>query len=104
MHSLAEGHLITCIALGLGMQTELRLQNNLLESLECLLALDDSQGWRRTERSIAYLFERTGGLDIIEEVQRTANYDLYKRAADITTRFFEVQEDNVMQQQPAPVY
>jgi len=54
-----------------------RLLSNLLESIDSLLKLDDFYGWKKTEHSVAFVFERNGGLDALEEVQKHPNKQIY---------------------------
>lgn len=70
-----------------------RLIKNIMESLDCILKLDLIMGWSNTEQSQAYLFERTGGLDVLDETQRNPNYEIYKAAADLTKKYFEIESE-----------
>lgn len=45
---------------------EPRLVENLIESFEKLIGLDNFYGFGKSERSVAYLFEKNGGLEAIE--------------------------------------
>jgi hypothetical protein len=40
-------------------------------------------GWSKTESSVAYHFEKTGGIDALEETQKCPNQDIYLKAANI---------------------
>lgn len=71
---------------------ELRLLMNVMESIAELLKLDIHMGWQKTENSIAYAFERNGGLDALEDVQKHQNYNVYQAATEILTKFFEVED------------
>lgn len=48
-----------------------------MESIEELLKMDEYFGWKKTENSVAYLFERNGGLEAIEELQKHPNKSIY---------------------------
>jgi hypothetical protein len=65
-----------------------------LESIQEFLSLDEEMNWTKTENSMAYSFERAGGIDSLEEVQKHPNYELYKMANDILTKFFD-QDDKM---------
>lgn len=75
-----------------GLSPDQRLTMNLLEAIDAILKLDEIMGWSKTDRSMAYLFERTGGLDVLDEVQKNPNFQIYKQAAEITSKYFEVEE------------
>jgi hypothetical protein len=52
---------------------DLRLLKNILESMAEFLALDVLMGWSKTENSVAYHFEKAGGIDALEETQKCSN-------------------------------
>lgn len=73
----SNGIILSCLATGCNFTQDARLLLNVLEAIEDFLALDNIMGWVRTDRSIAYNFERAGGLDALEEVQRHQNPQIY---------------------------
>ncbi len=46
---------------------DLRLLKNILESIAEFLSLDAIMGWTKTENSVAFHFEKAGGIDALEE-------------------------------------
>lgn len=48
-----------------------------MEAIEEMLKIDDFFGWKKTENSVAFLFERNGGLDALEELQKHPNKAIY---------------------------
>lgn len=68
---------------------------NILESMDCLLALDLYFGYKGTENSIALSFERAGGLDSIEDVQKHPNYKVYEMANKLLNDYFELENDQM---------
>lgn len=66
-----------------------------MESIEYILDLDEYNGTKATEQSITLLFEKLGGLDSLEELQKNPNHDVYLRANNILTKYFE--SDNQME-------
>ena len=57
--------------------------------------LDSKLGWAQTENSIAHQFERTGGIDMLEEIQKSENTELYRYAYDLTQKFFPSFDDSM---------
>lgn len=43
----------------------------------------------KTEQSMAYNWERAGGLDALEEVQTHQNIEIYKASAEIILKYFK---------------
>jgi Atypical Arm repeat len=91
--------ILSCLVYNCKNNQEARLLLNILESISGFLQLDHIMGWQRSESSIAYLFEKAGGLDALEEVQRNSNYALYGAANEILTKFFEQEPDGTTSNQ-----
>ena len=72
-----------------GNLTDVRLLFNVLDALEDIFKLNAWFGWVHTDRSILLAFERLGGLDFLEELQKHPQMDIYKRSGDIMKRYFE---------------
>jgi succinyl-CoA synthetase beta subunit len=53
-----------------------------------MLQLDEYFALNRTENSIALMFERNGGLDALEEVQKHPNKLIYDQSVKILTSYF----------------
>ena len=68
---------------------EARLRTSVLDSIEDILKLDDWFGTARTQQSITLQFERYGGLDALEELQKHPNIDIYNRCSEILLKYFE---------------
>jgi len=71
---------------------DLRLILNVIESIECLLKLDDWYGWGQTDKSVALLFERYGGLDSLDELLKHPSMDVYNKCNEILLKYFEQAE------------
>ena len=69
-----------------------RLLKNVLESIAEILALDPYMGWSRSDSSVAYHFERAGGIDALEECQKNGNYEIYEMSATIIKTYFDLDE------------
>ncbi len=61
---------------------------NVLESTECLLQLDTLNGWQGPQ-SVNKIFEQFKGIDALEELQKNPNYEIYLKATELLTKFFE---------------
>ena len=81
--------IINALVIGCTPIQDIRLLQNILEAMAAFLELDVQMGWTRTEHAVAFMFERAGGLDALEEIQKHQNYEIYKNAADMITKFFE---------------
>ena len=86
--------LLSCFVLGCRPAQDLRLLKNILESIYDILELDNlfPEDYRRTDQSMAHNWERAGGLDALEEVQRHPNIEIYKAAGEILAKFFTLEE------------
>jgi hypothetical protein len=62
---------------------DIRLLGNVLEAIEELLKLDEINGWTNTMNSVAYALEVNKGVDLMEDLQKHPNMDIYRRAQDI---------------------
>ncbi len=78
---------------------EFALFKNVMEAVDMMLKLDLERGWQKTENAIAYLFEKTGGLDALEDAQKHADFQVYKLAHDILQAYFEQEGMEVQQPQ-----
>lgn len=65
-----------------------------MEAIEELLKLDEYYGWKRTESSVSYLFEKNGGLDGLETLQKHPNKVIYDQAVRILTTYFEEENED----------
>lgn len=83
--------LISSIIQGLAIQDG-RLLQNLLETTDALLQLDEFYQLSRTEQSIALAFERNGGLDALEETQKHPNKTIYDMSVKILTTYFQPED------------
>jgi|LauGreDrversion4_2_1035121.scaffolds.fasta_scaffold1609528_2 hypothetical protein len=72
---------------------DLRLLKNILESMAEFLALDVLMGWTKTENSVAYHFEKAGGIDALEETQKCSNQEIYHMAAQLVQNYFELENE-----------
>jgi hypothetical protein len=72
-----------------------KLLANLLEATEELLKLDEFYGLRRSEGSVAFLFERNGALNALEELQKHPNNKIYDLCVHILTVYFEAEENGM---------
>lgn len=61
----------------------------MLDAIEDILKLNEWFGWVHSDQSMLLTFERLGGLDFLEELQKHPHLDIYNRCEDILTRFFE---------------
>ena len=61
-----------------------------------MLKLDEERNWKHSEHAIAFLFERQGGIDALEEVQKHADYKVYQLGHGVLAKFFD--QDLVMDQ------
>ena len=50
-------------------------------------------GWTKTESAVAYHFERAGGLDAIEDVQKSSNMEIYHMAVELVKTYFDIDEN-----------
>lgn len=75
---------------------ELKLLMNVLEALEELLKLDKIYGWHKTDRSVAYAFETSNGLEALETLQKHPNISIYNKVVHIITTYMDTDDDNVM--------
>lgn len=57
--------------------------------MDDLLALDLYFGYKGTNNAIALSFERAGGLDAIEEIQKHPSYEIYDMANKLLLKYFE---------------
>ena len=74
----------------------MRLLKNILEAIYDVLELDNCiPEMRQTDRSMAYNWEKAGGLDALEEIQSHPNHEIYKAAGEILTKFFTMAEGSV---------
>ncbi len=65
--------ILSCLIYGCNIDQETRLLMNILEAISDFLELDNIMGWSRSDRSVAFNFERAGGLDALEDAQRHKN-------------------------------
>lgn len=75
----------------------------MIEAVDCLLQLDGFFGWKKTEKSVAHAFERNGGLDAVEELQKHPNKQIYDMSVNLLSAHFDLEDNNMddssMQQQ-----
>lgn len=75
MIEVTGGSVIAALVIGCRAENkELALFKNVIEAIDLMLSLDKERDWQRTEHAIAFLFERQGGIDALEEVQKHADY------------------------------
>ena len=87
--------LMGCLVLGCRSGQDMRLLKNILEAIYDVLELDICiPEMRQTDNSMAYNWEKAGGLDALEEVQHNPNFEIYKAAGEIITKFFSMAEGN----------
>ena len=82
-----------CLALACNNSQDLRLLKNILEAIAEFLTLDALMGWTKTESAVAYHFERAGGLDAIEDVQKSSNMEIYHMAVELVKTYFDIDEN-----------
>ena len=72
--------------------TDPKLLANILEAIDDIFQLDEYNSWKKTERSMAFMFERNSGLEALEELQKNPNKVIYDKAMKILTTHFELEE------------
>lgn len=70
---ISNGQILSSLINSCSPLQDLRLLKNILESMAEFLALDVLMGWSKTENSVAYHFEKAGGIDALEETQKCSN-------------------------------
>ena len=82
--------LLSCLAQYCRPEQDQRLLLNVLESINDMLALDlEMPTIKNTDQSVAYNWERAGGIDALEEVQKHPNQTIYKASYEILEKYFE---------------
>ena len=88
--------LLGCLVMGCRPGQDMRLLKNVLEAIYDVLELDNFiPEMRQTDNSIAYNWEKAGGIDALEEVQHHPTLEIYKAAGEIITRFFSLAEGSM---------
>ena len=81
--------LLGCLVKGCRSEQDMRLLKNILEAIYDVLELDNCiPEMRQTDKSMAYNWEKAGGLDALENIQSHPNHEIYKAAGEILTKFF----------------
>ena len=64
-----------------------------MEAINDILELDNLfPEYRQTDQSMVHNWERAGGLDALESVQRHPNMEIYKAAGEILTKYYTLEE------------
>lgn len=48
-----------------------------MEAIDQILYLDNYHGWKNTEKSMSYMFERNKGIDALDELQKNPNKGIF---------------------------